>query len=80
MFTEVGHAYSEVFKKELPLKEIQSVPINEQVLFGQCICKSSLLKSSRFSLIRSTIIVLYCNWFITLYTQIVDKKQAHTLG
>ena len=80
MFTEVGHAYSEVFKKELPLKEIQSVLINEQVLFRQCICKSSLLKSSKFSLIRSTIIVLYCNRFITLYTQIIDKKQAHTLG
>ena len=67
MFTEVGHAYSEVFKKELPLKEI-----SEQVLFGQCICKSNLFKSSKFSLgsqlIQSTIIALYYNRFIILYT------------
>ena len=67
MFTEVGHAYSEVFKKELPLKEI-----SEQVLFGQCIFKSNLFKSSKFSLgsqlIQSTIIALYYNRFIILYT------------
>ena len=79
----MGHAYSEVFKKELLLKEIQPVPINEQVLFEQCISKSNLFKSSKLSLgtqlIQSTIMVLYYNRFIILYTQTIDKKQAHTL-
>ena len=70
---------------EVPLevsgyKKYSKSPTYQQVLFWERICKSNLfVKSNKVRYPTNTIsyILLYCNRFIILFTQIIHKKQTN---